>query len=231
MILNRTIDSYCFGSFWNLTELQLRTLTALMHQTDVRQVPALDGRTSVTPVQLDGIGSLVIKHYRRGGLLRYLIKGRYLRVGKTRGQREFELLDLAGSSGIHVPQPVAYAYRGRLFYAAWLVTRSIREPVTLARLSQQDVEEARQVVPAAAEQIGLLIKNKILHVDLHPGNVVIDDSRQVYLLDFDKGRVFRGSREKLKDRYIARWRRAVDKHRLPDMLNDALRTELKTIRI
>jgi len=152
-------------------------------------------------------------------------------VGKTRGQREFELLDLAGSSGIHVPQPVAYAYRGRLFYAAWLVTRSIREPVTLARLSQQDVEEARQVVPAAAEQIGLLIKNKILHVDLHPGNVVIDDSRQVYLLDFDKGRVFRGSREKLKDRYIARWQRAVVNHRLPEILNDALRTELQNIRI
>ena len=84
---------------------------------------------------------------------------------------------------------------------------------------------------STAEQITLLVRNNILHVDLHPGNVVIDDRRQVYLLDFDKGRIYRGSREKLKDRYIARWRRAVDKHRLPDMLNDALRTELKTIRI
>ena len=226
MILNRTIDSYCFGSFWNLTELQLRKLTALMHQTDVRQVPALDGRTSVTPVQLDGIGSLVIKHYRRGGLLRYLIKGRYLRVGKTRGQREFELLDLAGSSGIHVPQPVAYAYRGRLFYAAWLVTRAIKEPMSLARLSLQDKEKTRAAVQSTAEQITLLVRNNILHVDLHPGNVVLDDRRQVYLLDFDKGRIYRGSREKLKDRYIARWQRAVAKHGLPEFLAGMIQEEL-----
>jgi 3-deoxy-D-manno-octulosonic acid kinase len=231
MIQTRTVDSHHFGFSLNLTESQLHTLTGLMHHAEPVHVSALGGRTSVTPVQLDGIGPVVIKHYRRGGLVRYFIKRRYLRMGKTRGRHEFELLSLAGNSGINVPQPVAYAYRGRLFYAAWLVTRAIKEPMTLACLSLQDKEKTRAAVQSTAEQIALLIQNNILHVDLHPGNVVIDDRRQVYLLDFDKGRIYRGNREELKDRYIARWQRAIVKHRLPKSLSDALLTELKNIRI
>ncbi len=226
MIQTRTVDSHHFGFSLNLTESQLRTLTGLMHQPGPLQGPTLDGRTPVTPVQLDGIGSVIIKHYRRGGLMRYFIKRRYLRMGKTRGQREFELLSLAGYAGLNVPQPVAYAYRGRLFYAAWLVTRAIREPMSLARLSLQDKEKTRAAVRATAEQIALLIQNNILHVDLHPGNVVIDDRRQVYLLDFDKGRIIRGRREKLRSRYIARWQRAVVKHGLPEFLAQMMQEEL-----
>lgn len=226
MIQTRTVDSHHFGFSLNLTESQLRTLTGLMHPSDPVHVSALGGRTSVTPVLLDGIGPVVIKHYRRGGLVRYFIKRRYFRMGKTRGQREFELLNLAGNSGINVPQPVAYAYRGRLFYAAWLVTRAIKEPMSLARLSLQDKEKTRAAVQSTAEQITLLVRNNILHVDLHPGNVVLDDRRQVYLLDFDKGRIYRGSREKLKDRYIARWQRAVAKHGLPEFLAGMIQEEL-----
>ena len=54
----------------------------------------LGGRTSLTPAKLNGIGSVVIKHYRRGGLLRYFIKQRYLKLGKTRAQIEFKLLQV-----------------------------------------------------------------------------------------------------------------------------------------
>ena len=76
------------------------------------------------------------------------------------------------------------------------------------------------------EQISLLIQNDLLHVDLHPGNAVIDAAGKVYLLDFDKGRVYHGSRQNLKDRYLARWQRAVNKHGLPEMLTDILQAGL-----
>ena len=76
------------------------------------------------------------------------------------------------------------------------------------------------------EQIAALVQNSILHVDLHPGNVVVDAAGKVYLLDFDKGSVYHGNRQKLKNRYLNRWQRAVSKHGLPNMLSDILRTGL-----
>ncbi len=227
MILNRTIDSYRFGFSVNLTESQLRTLTGLFHHPDPAGVSVLGGRTSVTPLQLDGIGSVVIKHYRRGGLMRYFIKRRYLRFGKTRAQPEFELLDIVGTLGLNVPQPIAYAHRGRLFYRAWLVTRQIHQPLSLARLSLQDQKKTGTAMESVIEQISMLIRNDILHVDLHPGNVVVDAAGKVYLLDFDKGHRFHGNRPKLKSRYLARWQRAVVKHRLPGFLTDMIQKGLK----
>jgi 3-deoxy-D-manno-octulosonic acid kinase len=226
MTLNRTIDSYHFGFSLNLTDSQLRTLTGFFHQPDASGVSILGGRTSVTPAQLDGIGSVVIKHYRRGGLMRYFIKRRYLKFGKTRAQREFELLDIVGTLGIKVPQPIAYAYRDRLLYRAWLVTREIHQPLSLARLSLQDEKKTGTAMESVIEQISSLIQNNILHVDLHPGNVVVDAAGKVYLLDFDKGSVYHGNRQKLKNRYLTRWQRAVAKHRLPGMLTEMLQAGL-----
>ncbi|MEJ2167011.1 MAG: lipopolysaccharide kinase InaA family protein [Desulfobacterales bacterium] len=231
MIHTRKVDSYRFGFSLDLTEAQLHTLAGFFHQPDPGGVSVLGGRTSVCPLQLDGVGSVVIKHYRRGGLLRYFIKRRYLRIGKTRAQHEFELLNIVGTIGINIPQPIAYAHGGGLFYKAWMVTRAIKEPVSLVSLSLQDEEEARRAVSSTAEQIALLVQNNILHVDLHPGNVLVDRRRQVYLVDFDKAHVYRGSPNKLKQRYIGRWQRAVGKHRLPEMLSEALRVGLQDIRM
>jgi 3-deoxy-D-manno-octulosonic acid kinase len=226
MMLNRTMDSYHFGFLLNLTDSQLATLAGLFDHPDPIDVSVLGGRTAATAAQLDGIGPVIIKHYRRGGLLRYFIKDRYLNFGKTRSQREFELLDIVGALGINIPQPIAYAHRGRLLYRAWLVTREIHQPLSLARLSLQDEKKASTTMASVIEQISLLIQNDILHVDLHPGNVVVDVREQVYLLDFDKGRVYHGSRQNLKDRYLARWQRAVNKHGLPEMLTDILQAGL-----
>ena len=74
-----------------------------------------------------------------------------------------------------------------------------------------------------------LVQNKILHVDLHPGNVIVDPEGKVYLLDFDKGRIFRGSRQRLQERYFARWKRAVIKHGLPAMLIECLQAGIEEI--
>jgi len=223
MILTRTIDSYRFGFSLNLTEPQLRTLAGLFnHPTQTSGVSILGGRTSVTLAQLDGIGPVVIKYYRRGGLMRYIIKSRYLKLGQTRSQREFELLHTVRNLSINVPEPIAYAHRGRLLYQAWLITRQINEPLSLAQLSSNDEKRTRQVMASVIEQIKRLIDNGIWHVDLHPGNVVIDRKDQVFLLDFDKGHVYHGDKNKLQDLYIRRWRRAVSKHGLPEILTEML---------
>jgi 3-deoxy-D-manno-octulosonic acid kinase len=225
-MLNRTIDSYHIGFLLNLTDSQLATLAGLFDHPGPMNVSVLGGRTATTPAQLDGIGPVVIKHYRRGGLMQYFIKHRYLKFGETRAQREFELLDIVGTLGINIPQPIAYAYRGRLFYRAWLVTREIHQPLSLACLSLQDGKKTKTAMTSVIEQIISLIQNDILHVDLHPGNVLVDATGKVYLLDFDKGTVYSGNRQKLINRYLSRWQRAVNKHGLPKMLTEMMQNGL-----
>ena len=227
MLLNRTIESYHFGFSLNLTEPQLRTLTDFFQDPGPVGNSALEGRKAINPVQLEDIGSVVIKHYRRGGLMRHFIKRHYLMFGKTRARREFELLGLVETLGINVPQSIVYAHRGRLFYRTWLVTRKIHQSMSLARLSLQDEKKAGLAMQSVTDQISCLIQNHILHVDLHPGNVVVDRAGKVYLLDFDRGRVYHGNRQKLKNRYLARWQRAVAKHGLPRILTEMLQNGLQ----
>jgi len=216
----KTYNSYHFGSPSNIADPQLKQLIKFFNLPKNSVNSALGGRTSITVTQLQGIGSVVIKYYRRGGAIRYLIKKRYLKCGETRCQIEYELLQQVRSLGINAPEPVAFAYRGRLFYQCWLVTREIQEHQTLAQLSRSNEEQARMAIKGVIKQVSILIKNKILHADLHPGNVIVDNQKQVYLLDFDKGGVFPGDKNALRTRYLRRWNRAIQKHGLPEMLRE-----------
>jgi 3-deoxy-D-manno-octulosonic acid kinase len=213
-------DSYHFGSLADIDDQQLKQLIRFFKLPKNSVHSTLGGRTSITVARLQGIGSVVIKYYRRGGAIRYLIKKRYLKCGKTRCQIEYELLQKVRRLGINAPEPVAFAYRGRLFYQCWLVTREIRDHQTLVQISRSNEEQARMAMKAVVKQVSILIKNKILHADLHPGNVIVDNQNQVYLLDFDKGGVFPGDKNTLRTRYLRRWNRAIKKHGLPEMLSE-----------
>ena len=213
-------DSYHFGSPSNIANQQLKQLIRLFNLPKNTINSTLGGRTSITVVPLEGLGSVVIKYYRRGGAIRYLIKQRYLKCGKTRSQIEYELLQKVRSLGVNAPEPVAFAYQGRLFYQCWLVTREIKDHQTLVQISRSNEERARMVMKAVIKQVSILIKNKILHVDLHPGNVIVGNQNQVYLLDFDKASIFPGEKNALRSRYLRRWNRAIQKHGLPEILSE-----------
>ncbi len=214
----KIFDSYHFGFLHDLTEQHLKHLTKLFKTYSKPVNSVLGGRSSVVVDEINGLGSVVIKYYRRGGLVRYFVKQKYLKCGKTRGQKEYELLQKVISLGISAPEPIAFAYRGRLFYKGWLVTREIKEHQTLAELSFSNETRTRKIMKEVTRQISILIKNSILHVDLHPGNVIVDNQDRVYIIDFDKGRLFHGKNTSLRNRYLSRWNRAVKKHRLPEIL-------------
>jgi 3-deoxy-D-manno-octulosonic acid kinase len=169
----------------------------------------------------------VVKHYRRGGLIKYFVKRRYLKWGKPRCQSEYEVLLKVRALGVNAPEPIAYAYQGRLLYKAWLVTREIKHQKTLAELSVMDGQHAYKVMKGVVDQVKRLIDNNILHVDLHPGNVLIGNDGRVFLIDFDKACFYCADRKRILDKYISRWHRAVTKHRLPGILSEMMSAGLK----
>jgi 3-deoxy-D-manno-octulosonic acid kinase len=225
--LTPTYNAYQFGTCTPLTELQINRLIGFFSQPPPKTDSVLGGRDSVSYHWIDDLGPVVVKHYKRGGLWGRLVRRRYLKWGKSRSQLEFELLQKARDLGVNVPEPLLYANRGFLIYHAWLVTREIKSPLSLARLSLDDEKRSRRVMASVIEQISRLIDHRIRHVDLHPGNVVVDGQDRVFLLDFDKGKIFQGDKSKLRDRYIKRWQRAVSKHGLPEWLTERLRSGLK----
>jgi 3-deoxy-D-manno-octulosonic acid kinase len=226
MILTQVYGAYRFGACFRLTDRQLHQLAVLCDRRPRSGNADLNGRNVMSAEFVDGIGMVVVKCYARGGLLRYFVKHRHLKSGKRRGQAEYEILQRVRKLGINAPEPIAFAHCGGWVYRTWLVTHAINQAQSLARLSLEDLQHARKAMESTLDQIRRLIDHRIWHVDLHPGNVLVNQENTVFLVDFDKGRFFRGSRARLKARYLSRWQRAVRKHRLPQMLTEALQTGL-----
>jgi tRNA A-37 threonylcarbamoyl transferase component Bud32 len=210
------------GSRYRLDADQRRQLAAILEARPGKSMQVLNGRGNVLHTEIDGIGKVVVKRYMRGGLLRYVVRRKYLRHGPTRSESEFSLLERVRALGVHAPEPVAFVHRGWPFYDAWLLTREVENRANFADLARRNEDEIFKYSDEIVRQISILIKNGVFHVDLHPGNVIVDDREKLYLLDFDKARMFRGPLNKLRDHYLVRWRRAVIKHHLPEAVSERI---------
>lgn len=218
---------YIFGSNLLLSEGHLKQIVCnIKRPSAVEGRPVLGGRRPLIYTWLDGIGSVVLKTYGRGGIIRHINKQWYMRLGKPRCQKEFENIIKIRSLGISAPEPIAFAYSRGLFYMAWLILRKIRDHQTLADLSITDKQQLKNIMDKVANQVKRLINSRIYHVDLHPGNILVAPDNTVFIIDFDKAYLFRGDRTSLQDKYMNRWQRAVNKHGLPRMLSALLREGL-----
>jgi 3-deoxy-D-manno-octulosonic acid kinase len=182
----------------------------------------LGGRAAATGFDLEGIGPVVLKHYRRGGAISFLNRQKYLAIGKSRGQREYEWLCRVRKMGIPAPEPVAFASTENLFYAAWLITKEITDARTLAEMAAHHADRIPDLMKKVIPEIGKLIHAGVFHVDLHPGNILLDGQRLPYIIDFDKTRKYEGASARLAEKYLRRWKRAVVKHQLPYLLSESL---------
>lgn len=217
---------YQFGSNLDLNKEHRDTLTRLFEKPPMDCNDILEGRAQVTRIELAGVGEAVIKYYKRGGMIRHLLRDVYLRSGKPRSRLEFEMLETVRALGVSSPEPLIWAIRGSLFYKAFLVTRKIPGHRALSDVCTQAPEHCEDLLRQTAEQIALLIRNRVHHVDLHPGNVLVDGNRRVYIIDFDKARISTQRQKKLCTAYIKRWKRAVRKYTLPPIIADQLTQEL-----
>jgi 3-deoxy-D-manno-octulosonic acid kinase len=148
------------------------------------------GRGTVAFVR-DGERRWVLRHYRRGGLVARLLDDAYLWTGadRTRAFREWRLLRDLRAAGLPVPVPVAARYvRSGLFYRADLVTEELPARRTLAQALAQAPLDAKTWRTIGA-CVGRLHARGVHHADLNAHNLLLGAQGEVYVLDFDRGRI------------------------------------------
>jgi 3-deoxy-D-manno-octulosonic acid kinase len=223
------IGQYTVGYVESCLEPYLGNIIGHIQVPAAYQENVLGGRRKVHFVELTPGKGTAVKHYARGGIISHFVKETYFKWGKSRSRKEFEWLQRVRLLNIRAPEPLVFISQGQWFYRCWLMTGEIEDHQTLADYHFADREKVENIFADLAQQIGILISNKILHVDLHPGNVLIDPSGLCHIIDFDKARRYRGGRTGLSSRYLSRWRRAVIKHGLDPMLNQKFQEGLQTI--
>jgi tRNA A-37 threonylcarbamoyl transferase component Bud32 len=182
----------------------------------------LQGRAQVDFMTLPSWGAIVVKPYMRGGLMRHVSRRHHLRSNRSRGESEFRILQSLRQEGLPVPEPIGWAEHGQLWVKTWLFIAEIPRSQTLSAIARTDAEQAATHLASVRQWIDRLVDLKIHHVDLHPGNVLVDDQNKVFLIDFDKASPSSDSSQVLRDRHHRRWNRALAKHGLPACLTLSL---------
>jgi 3-deoxy-D-manno-octulosonic acid kinase len=192
----------------------------------------LAGRGHSGIQDVEGLGRVFVKQYAHGGLLRHLTGGRFLCVGPTRSLLEFSMLERVRAVGVNAPRPLIFVNKGSFFYQSWLLMEEIGDSRNLAQVCKSDNGENGDLLHDGMAKLGQqvlrLVENKIFHVDLHPGNVLLDSAGRVFVVDFDKACEYQGSAESLRDLYLRRWRRAVIKHKLSPVLTEMMSLTLRS---
>ncbi|SMC45801.1 3-deoxy-D-manno-octulosonic acid kinase [Desulfocicer vacuolatum DSM 3385] len=211
--------NYSFASDRLLSNTSLDKLIDIFRSNPGHGTHMLEGRIPPQFLILPETGSIVIKSYQRGGWMARINKDRYLNTGQIRSKREFDFLIAAEKAGITVPLPVAYASVGFPFYKTWLILKEVKEHRSFVRVCLEDRKRALGFLPEISNAINRLIKHNIQHVDLHPGNILLNGDNKIYIIDFDKARYWSKSKSRLKKSYHQRWGRAVQKYKLPEEIS------------
>ena len=184
--------------------------------------PAFWGENAV-PVSAGGRGSawfvhstneqLVLRHYRRGGLVARVFQQRYLFTGyeRTRSFLEFRLLSKLRDKGLPVPKPIAALIRRRgiLTYEAAILIERIEGAQPLpGHPAVNDKALWRRV----GETIARFHCEGLDHVDLNCDNILVADEG-IFLIDFDRCTLHSDTAQSVRWREsnLRRLRRSVEK--------------------
>jgi 3-deoxy-D-manno-octulosonic acid kinase len=133
----------------------------------------------------------VLRHYLRGGLIGKIVRDVYVWAGEdqTRPFLEWRMLAKMADSGLRVPRPAAARYRRRgPFYTADIITVRIPDVVALSTYIAAEPPPAEfwQRLGAAVQDFH---EKGVFHADMNAYNLQIDKDGDLWMLDFDRGRL------------------------------------------
>ncbi len=148
------------------------------------------GRGGASFIAADG-RSMVLRHYRRGGLAARVSADRYWWRGasETRSFVEWHLLYLMRRRGLPVPEPVAarYLLQGRSYSADLLMQRITGTSSLAERLAEAPLSISLWV--ATGRCLRRFHAAGVCHADLNAHNILLDATDQVWVVDFDRARL------------------------------------------
>lgn len=135
----------------------------------------------------------VLRHFVRGGVIRRIVRDRYLWRGesRTRSFAEWRMLAKMADSGLRVPRPAAARYRRRgPVYTADIITVRIPDVQTLSTLlSQRRCDNEFWL--SLGKAVHGFHAGGVYHADMNAHNLQIDAHGRLWMLDFDRGRLLR----------------------------------------
>jgi len=154
---------------------------------------------------------LVLRHFCRGGVPGRFIRCDYVYTGvdAVRAFAEFRLLYQLFNRGFPVPEPVAAGFRrrGLLTYRACLIVRRIPGARSLNEFASEACVKTWRESGACVRRFH---DAGVFHADLNCMNILVAD--QVYLIDFDRGRIVSpGKNDGWKAANLRRLERSVNK--------------------
>jgi len=168
------------------------------------------GRGSTYYIKSDG-RRLVLRHYRRGGLIAHLSRDRYFWQGEneTRPFAEWHLTYRLHRAGLPVPAPIAARYQHNgLTYTGDIITERLD---TVGSLAECLATGALSILTWIA--IGRCIRRfhdlGVCHADLNAHNLLLNEDAKVYLIDFDQCQLRRAGW--WRDGNLVRLRRSLEK--------------------
>jgi 3-deoxy-D-manno-octulosonic acid kinase len=136
----------------------------------------------------------VLRHFKRGGLVGKLLSDQYFFLGVERSRpfEEFRLLTKIREHGLRVPVPVgARIHRRGFIYRGDLITQNIPASQDLHHMLTRD-PLSKDDWYAVGEALAKMHACQIYHHDANIRNIMMDNERNIWLIDFDRCHERRG---------------------------------------